>query len=102
MLQLATLSLLYLASTSRNSAFPLLLAKSSSNIIMPGEEEAATTPFVNASDTGEIPSFNGDEKAKATDFANYFCSYAQLYHQKQMLTGACSPMNLFDILTNNG
>lgn len=43
------------------------------------------TPFVNASDTGEIPSFNGDEKAKASDFANYFCSYAQLYHQKQML-----------------
>lgn len=41
--------------------------------------------FVNASDTGEIPSFNGDAKAKATDFANYFCSYAQLYHQKQML-----------------
>jgi hypothetical protein len=35
--------------------------------------------------SGEIPSFNGDEKAKATDFANYFCSYAQLYHQKQML-----------------
>lgn len=50
-----------------------------------GEEEAKTTAFVNASDTGEIPSFNGDEKAKATDFANYFCSYAQLYHQKQML-----------------
>ena len=43
------------------------------------------TPFVNASADGEIPSFNGDEKAKATDFANYFCSYAQLYHQKQML-----------------
>ena len=42
-------------------------------------------PFINASDTGEIPSFNGDAKAKATDFANYFCSYAQLYHQKQML-----------------
>jgi 2-polyprenyl-3-methyl-5-hydroxy-6-metoxy-1,4-benzoquinol methylase len=41
--------------------------------------------FVNASETGEIPSFNGDAKAKATDFANYFCSYAQLYHQKQML-----------------
>ena len=48
-------------------------------------EEECRTPFVNASDTGEIPSFNGDEKAKATDFANYFCSYAQLYHQKQML-----------------
>jgi len=41
--------------------------------------------FANASTTGEIPSFNGDEKAKATDFANYFCSYSQLYHQKQML-----------------
>lgn len=41
--------------------------------------------FVNASNTGEIPSYDGDEKAKATDFANYFCSYAQLYHQKQML-----------------
>lgn len=24
-------------------------------------------------------------QAKASDFANYFCSYAQLYHQKQML-----------------
>jgi len=44
-----------------------------------------TTSFVNASSEGEIPSFRGDEKAKATDFANYFCSYAQLYHQKQML-----------------
>jgi hypothetical protein len=33
----------------------------------------------------EIPSFQGSEKAKASDFANYFCSYAQLYHQKQML-----------------
>jgi len=43
------------------------------------------TSFVNASAEGEIPSFQGDEKAKATDYANYFCSYAQLYHQKQML-----------------
>mmetsp|Transcript_12119 Transcript_12119/g.19520 ORF Transcript_12119/g.19520 Transcript_12119/m.19520 type:complete len:429 (-) Transcript_12119:1774-3060(-) len=41
--------------------------------------------FANTSGNGEIPSFNGDEKAKASDFANYFCSYAQLYHQKQML-----------------
>lgn len=49
------------------------------------EDNTPTAPFVNASETGEIPSFNGDEKAKATDFANYFCSYAQLYHQKQML-----------------
>jgi protein arginine N-methyltransferase 1 len=44
-----------------------------------------TTPFRNVSETGEIPSFNGDAKAKATDYANYFCSYSQLYHQKQML-----------------
>ena len=41
--------------------------------------------FPNSSSDGEIPSFNGDEKAKASDFANYFCSYAQLYHQKTML-----------------
>mmetsp|Transcript_50110 Transcript_50110/g.121414 ORF Transcript_50110/g.121414 Transcript_50110/m.121414 type:complete len:442 (+) Transcript_50110:137-1462(+) len=46
-----------------------------------------TAKFANASgeDGTEIPSFKGDEKAKASDFANYFCSYAQLYHQKQML-----------------
>jgi len=28
----------------------------------------------------------GGAGAKAADFANYFCSYAYLYHQKQMLT----------------
>jgi protein arginine N-methyltransferase 1 len=73
-----------------------------------------TPVFVNASEDGEIPSFNGNDQvrfsrrrielyfssclaayatlflisitqAKASDFANYFCSYAQLYHQKQML-----------------
>jgi len=46
---------------------------------------ASEKDFANASTTGEIPSFDGDAKAKATDFAQYFCSYAQLYHQKQML-----------------
>jgi type I protein arginine methyltransferase len=45
----------------------------------------AAIKFQNATKDGEIPSFNGDAQAKATDFANYFCSYAQLYHQKQML-----------------
>lgn len=45
----------------------------------------SSTNFVNANKEGDIPSFGGDEQAKATDFANYFCSYAQLYHQKQML-----------------
>jgi protein arginine N-methyltransferase 1 len=42
--------------------------------------------FKNAPDTGEIPSFNGSEEARATDFANYFCSYSQIFHQKQMLS----------------
>lgn len=41
--------------------------------------------FANKSGDDDIPSFKGDEKAKASDFANYFCSYAQLYHQKTML-----------------
>ena len=44
--------------------------------------------FMNASTAigqDEIPSYNGTEKEKASDYANYFCSYAQLYHQKQML-----------------
>lgn len=27
----------------------------------------------------------GDEADKAADFANYFCSYGFLYHQKQMV-----------------
>ena len=52
---------------------------------MSSDEASARTKFVNATATGEIPSFQGDEQARATDFANYFCSYAQLYHQKQML-----------------
>mmetsp|Transcript_10998 Transcript_10998/g.16633 ORF Transcript_10998/g.16633 Transcript_10998/m.16633 type:complete len:457 (+) Transcript_10998:501-1871(+) len=53
--------------------------KSTQNNIM------ADSNFVNATEKGDIPTFDGSEKAKATDFANYFCSYAQLYHQKQML-----------------
>ncbi|GKY92468.1 hypothetical protein MPSEU_000217200 [Mayamaea pseudoterrestris] len=52
---------------------------------MASESEVAAPAFVNASKDGEIPSFNGDAQAQASDFANYFCSYAQLYHQKQML-----------------
>lgn len=42
--------------------------------------------FHNFSSTNNIPTYDGDAKAKATDFANYFCAYSQLYHQKQMLT----------------
>ena len=37
--------------------------------------------------SNDIPTFDPtNEKSKATDYANYFCAYAQLYHQKQMLT----------------
>lgn len=42
-----------------------------------------TTPSVEIEDTSPI--MQGGEAAKAADFANYFCSYAYLYHQKQML-----------------
>ncbi|CAJ1891883.1 unnamed protein product [Cylindrotheca closterium] len=52
---------------------------------MASDSVEGINPFPNTSGNGEIPSFQGDEKAKASDFANYFCSYAQLYHQKQML-----------------
>ena len=48
--------------------------------------EKADNSFANFSSSGSIPTFDGDEKARATDFANYFCAYSQLYHQKQMLT----------------
>lgn len=33
----------------------------------------------------DSPIMKGDEAAKAADFANYFCTYGYLYHQKQML-----------------
>ena len=65
------------------------------NIIQPLKMSSSTTTtkndegdatFANASATKNIPTFDGDEKAKATDFANYFSAYSQLYHQKQMLT----------------
>jgi len=52
---------------------------------MASEKGEGINAFPNTSGEGEIASFQGDEKAKASDFANYFCSYAQLYHQKQML-----------------
>lgn len=31
------------------------------------------------------PIMQGTEADKAADYANYFCSYSYLYHQKQML-----------------
>lgn len=61
-------------------------AASSSAAAADSSSPAKSSPeYANASTTGEIPTYDGDDKAKATDYANYFCSYAQLYHQKQML-----------------
>lgn len=45
---------------------------------------AAGTGGSNMKDDSII--MKGDAGAKAKDFAEYFCSYAFLYHQKQMLT----------------
>lgn len=46
-----------------------------------------TSPSIDNIRSSSIPTFDSsNEKSKATDFANYFCAYAQLYHQKQMLT----------------
>ena len=49
-------------------------------------KSSTSSSFRNISSSNNIPTFDGNDKAKATDFANYFCAYAQLYHQKQMLT----------------
>ena len=50
------------------------------------EETSKTTPLP-LPDKDDIPTFHtANSAAAATDFANYFCAYAQLYHQKQMLT----------------
>lgn len=61
------------------------VASNFSTKIFTENPDMADSDFVNVTDEGEIPTFQGSDKAKATDFANYFCSYAQLYHQKQML-----------------
>ena len=53
------------------------------------DDEKMTSESLNklSLNNDDIPTFDGsDTAAKATDFANYFCAYAQLYHQKQMLT----------------
>ena len=45
------------------------------------------SPSPTTTNKDDIPTFTStDAAAAATDFANYFCAYAQLYHQKQMLT----------------
>ena len=47
--------------------------------------EFAANTTVEETETDISPIMKGDAAAKAADFANYFCSYAYLYHQKQML-----------------
>ena len=76
----------FITATAFQTAFPSAIRPqnfSNSHTIL--QDTMSSPQFANTSGDGEIPSFNGDEQAKATDFANYFCSYAQLYHQKQML-----------------
>lgn len=48
-----------------------------------GETDAKAEAPVMVDDSAIM---KGGEAAKAADFANYFVSYAYLYHQKQMLT----------------
>lgn len=66
--------------SSKQLTKPLMMSSSATT-----QNEGDAT-FANASATKNIATFDGDEKAKATDFANYFSAYSQLYHQKQMLT----------------
>jgi protein arginine N-methyltransferase 1 len=48
---------------------------------------SSSSQTTSTSYNNNIPTFDPtNEKLKATDYANYFCAYAQLYHQKQMLT----------------
>lgn len=61
-------------------------ASSSDQQTINGGTNGGDATFANVSATKNIPTYDGDEKAKATDFANYFSAYSQLYHQKQMLT----------------
>jgi protein arginine N-methyltransferase 1 len=50
-------------------------------------DSMSSSSKTSASSNNNIPTFDPtNEKLKATDYANYFCAYAQLYHQKQMLT----------------
>jgi protein arginine N-methyltransferase 1 len=56
---------------------------------MSSSSSSQVTPSktTSGSSNNAIPTFDpSNEKLKATDYANYFCAYAQLYHQKQMLT----------------
>ncbi|KAL7503217.1 hypothetical protein ACHAXN_001037 [Cyclotella atomus] len=82
------------STTSSFSILPSLLKyrprhhpSTTSTIIMSSSNTSpGDAAFSNKSNSNNIPTYDGDSSAKATDFANYFCAYSQLYHQKQMLT----------------
>lgn len=59
--------------------FNLVVQFTSAHLISP----VTMSKFTENEDTSPI--MQGTEADKAADFANYFCSYAYLYHQKQML-----------------
>lgn len=62
-----------------------------------------TTPVTIANKTYNDSSaiMQGGDAEKAADFANYFCSYAYLYHQKQMLMDHNRMKAYFDSITKN-
>ncbi len=80
-----------LVTTVRAAAALLLLFFTTTAIILPSSNAAATQESTikqdDDSDEGDIPTFqSSNEEKKASDYANYFSAYADLYHQKIMLT----------------
>lgn len=69
----------------RSPRFPPPAALAMSTAPDPGAAAAAAAPPAGLR-PDDIATFGGSESARAADFANYFCAYAQLHHQKQMLT----------------
>uniref|UniRef100_A0A7S2V4Q5 Methyltransferase domain-containing protein n=1 Tax=Fibrocapsa japonica TaxID=94617 RepID=A0A7S2V4Q5_9STRA len=60
------------------------VAASMDNVSMEEENTKGGNGHPNTTDVETL--IVGNSAAKAADYANYFCSYAFLYHQKQMLT----------------
>ena len=69
--------------SSSSSSLSPSSSSSSSSASSTSAATSASNPTRKYNDISDI--MQGGEAEKATDFANYFCSYAYLYHQKQML-----------------
>jgi len=88
----AIASLSYLSLLPGAAAFVSSAAAAMSSAAPPHAHDDATMDPVGSPlspggrPDGEIATFGGSTADRATDFANYFCAYAQLHHQKQMLT----------------